>query len=120
MRRHLPAVALLGALLLFPFAVALLSGEAVNSGAPRFWEGMLIQVFIYAIYALSYDLLFGYTGILSFGHAMFFGIGAYATGILLKHAGLGLLAAFAIVVLIAIVQSLVIGSLAVRVKGVYF
>ena len=120
MRKHLPALGVLAVLAAFPFTIALGSGEGVNTGAPRFWEGMLIQVFIYAIYALSYDLLFGYTGILSFGHAMFFGTGAYVTGILLKHVRIELPATFAIVVIIAIVQSLVVGSLALRVKGVYF
>jgi len=52
----------LAILIVLPFAIALVTG----ADASKFWQGMLIQVFIYAIYALSYDLLFGYTGILSF------------------------------------------------------
>ena len=62
---------LVAALALFPFALSLLSGGPVNAGAPKFWQGMLAQVFILAVYALSYDLLLGITGVLSFGHAMF-------------------------------------------------
>ncbi len=46
---------------------------------------LLTQVFIFGIFAMSYDLLLGYTGIVSFGHAMFFGIGAYSTGIFLDR-----------------------------------
>ena len=84
--RRLGPVVLL-ALVAFPFVLALLTGQPVTTGTPKFWQGMLIQVFILAVYAMSYDLMLGYTGILSFGHAMFFGVGAYATGILLKHAG---------------------------------
>ena len=53
---------LVAALALFPFALSLLSGEPVNAGAPKFWQGMLAQVFILAVYALSYDLLLGITG----------------------------------------------------------
>ena len=42
-------------------------------------------MFIFAIFAMSYDLLLGFTGIVSFGHAMFFGIGAYSIGIFMKR-----------------------------------
>lgn len=110
---------LLVALVVFPFVIALLSGQSVSEGAPKFWQGMLIQVFILAVYAVSYDLLMGYTGILSFGHAMFFGAGAYAVGILLKHAGWPLWQALLVVVLVAVIQSLIIGVLSLRVSGVY-
>jgi branched-chain amino acid transport system permease protein len=115
----LAGTALLAALCLFPFAVALVTGQPVSAGAPKFWQGMLIQVFILAVYAMSYDLLMGYTGLLSFGHAMFFGTGAYAVGILLKHAGWPLWQALAVVVLVALVQGLLIGVLSLRVSGVY-
>ena len=45
---------------------------------------LLTQIFIFAIFAMSYDILLGFTGIVSFGHAMFFGIGAYSIGIFMK------------------------------------
>jgi branched-chain amino acid transport system permease protein len=107
------------ALVLFPFVLALLTGEPVDGGTPKFWQGLLAQVFIWAVYAMSYDLLMGYTGILSFGHAMFFGTGAYATGILLTHAGWPLWQVALAVVAVAVVQGLMIGVLALRVRGVY-
>ncbi|MEF3274915.1 MAG: branched-chain amino acid ABC transporter permease [Chloroflexus sp.] len=111
---------LIGGLIIFPFVISLLVGQPVDAGAPKFWQGMLIQVFILAVFAMSYDILMGYTGILSFGHALFFGTGAYTIGILLKHAGWDLGAAMLAVIGIAIVQSLIVGLLSLRVSGVYF
>jgi len=111
---------LIGGLVIFPYVIAMLTGQPVDSGVPKFWQGMLIQVFILAVFAMSYDILMGYTGILSFGHALFFGTGAYTIGILLKHAGWDLGSAFVAVIVIAIVQSLIVGLLSLRVSGVYF
>jgi len=102
-----------------PFVLALLTGQPVTAGTPKFWQGMIAQVFILAVYAMSYDLLMGYTGILSFGHAMFFGAGAYTTGILLKHAGWSLGPVVLAVIGVAIVQGLLIGVVSLRVRGVY-
>jgi branched-chain amino acid transport system permease protein len=111
---------LIGGLVIFPYMIAMLTGQPVDSGVPKFWQGMLIQVFILAVFAMSYDILMGYTGILSFGHALFFGTGAYTIGILLKHAGWDLGSALVAVIVIAIVQSLIVGLLSLRVSGVYF
>ncbi|WP_322813944.1 branched-chain amino acid ABC transporter permease [Chloroflexus sp.] len=113
-------LALIGGLIAFPYLIALLTGQPIDSGVPKFWQGMLIQVFILAVFAMSYDILMGYTGILSFGHALFFGTGAYTIGILLKHAGWDLGSAFVAVIVIAILQSLIVGLLSLRVSGVYF
>jgi branched-chain amino acid transport system permease protein len=90
-----------------------------ETGRAKFWQGMIIQVLILAVFAMSYDLLLGYTGIISFGHAMFYGVGGYVVGILLKHFEWPIWAAVGAVVLVAVVQSLVIGVLSLRVKGVY-
>lgn len=122
-RRGLPrawvGVVVVLALALFPFVLALLTGEPVDAGTPKFWQGMLAQVFILAVYAMSYDLLLGYTGILSFGHALFFGTGAYVTAILLKHNGWPLWQVLLAVLGVALAQGLVIGVLSLRVRGVY-
>jgi branched-chain amino acid transport system permease protein len=119
-KRHWIAIASLLAFIAFPFALSFLTGEPIDAGTPKFWQGMLIQVFIWAVFAMSYDLLMGYTGILSFGHAMFFGTGAYVTAMLLKHAGWPLLQVGLAVIVVAIIQSVIIGVLSLRVKGVYF
>ncbi len=123
-------------LVLFPFIAGLLIGDPkvvpdgagffeslalrAGSGYAKFWQGMLIQMFILGIFAMSYDLLLGFTGILSFGHAMFFGTGGYAIAILIDKNfdwpfGWALLA----VIGIAMLQSLIFGMLSLRVKGVY-
>lgn len=84
---------------------------------------MLTKIFILAIFAMSYDILLGYTGIVSFGHAMFFGIGAYTTGIFLYRLEASLLW-FCISLLIGIILSalisLLVGFLTLRLKSTYF
>jgi branched-chain amino acid transport system permease protein len=105
---------------MLPFLLSWITGTPVEEGRPRFWQGLLVQVFILAVYAMSYDLLMGYTGILSFGHAMFFGTGAYVVGILMKHFAWSLPQALLAAVIIAVLQGLVIGVLSLRVRGVYF
>lgn len=131
-----PYALVLIALILFPFVAGLTIGDPTaapagtglfeglmlkaQSGYAKFWQGMLIQMFILAIFAMSYDLLLGYTGILSFGHAMFFGTGGYVIAILIGKNfdwpfGWSMLA----VVVIALLQSVVFGLLSLRVKGVY-
>ena len=111
---------MVGILLLFPFLISLLSGQSVEQGAPKFFQGLLIQTFIFAVYAMSYDLLMGFTGILSFGHALFFGSGAYFVAIGLKHLKWPFPAAVGLVVVVAVLLSLLIGVLSLRVRGVYF
>lgn len=102
-----------------PFLLSGIFGEPVESGWPRFLQGLLIRVYLMAVYALSYDLLMGYTGILSFGHALFFGGGAYVIGILLKHFQTPLLIALLAVILFALGISGLVGALSLRVRGVY-
>lgn len=91
-------------------------------GTSQFLMLMLIQVFILAVYGMSYDLLLGYTGIVSFGHAIFFGTGAYSVGILLtKMENPNLLyVAFLIAIVFSAVVALLLGVLSLRVKDVYF
>jgi branched-chain amino acid transport system permease protein len=84
---------------------------------------LLTQVFIFGVFAMSYDLLLGYTGIVSFGHAMFFGIGAYSTGIFLDRMEpnmfwflVSLLAGF----VIAGIVSYIVGLLTLRLKSHFY
>lgn len=84
---------------------------------------LLTQIFIFAIFAMSYDLLLGFTGIVSFGHAMFFGIGAYSLGIFMKKMEPTMLsftvAVLATIVLTTIV-SFIVGLLTLRLKSHYY
>lgn len=101
-------------------ALLLVAPPLIPGGLGRFFQGQLIAVFILAIYAMSYDLLMGYTGIISFGHALFFGAGAYLTADALEHGWLP----FAVIPLavagLAAGLALLLGLLSLRVKGVYF
>jgi branched-chain amino acid transport system permease protein len=74
-----------------------------------------------ALFAMSLDLLLGYTGLVSFGHAAFFGIGAYAAAKLApEYAAANLLTTLPLSVLAAGLAALAIGALAIRTRGVYF
>ncbi len=83
-----------------------------------------IKIVIFATLVASFDILLGYTGILSFGHVMFFGIGAYSVGMFLEKYGessyINLVLAFIAAVLITIVLALVISFLSLRVKAIFF
>ena len=81
---------------------------------------LLALCLIFGGVALSYDLLFGFTGLLSFGHALYFAAGTYAANIALTHFGLGLGAALALTTVVGIVLPLVVGGVALRVSGIAF
>ncbi|QCR34454.1 branched-chain amino acid ABC transporter permease [Lysinibacillus sp. SGAir0095] len=84
---------------------------------------LFTQIFIFSILAMSYDILLGYTGIVSFGHAMFFGIGAYATAILLNtfEPTVGIFVGSIVVgILLSAVVSFLVGLLTLRLKSHFF
>lgn len=139
LRRQWGPLMLLGGLILFPYGFSLITGTAVSEGASKFWQGQLVVMFIMAVYAMSYDLLLGYTGILSFGHAAFFGGGAYAMALFMTHVApkvtssyrimlgslnltevLLLLAGFLLAMLAAALLGLLFSLVSARVKGAYF
>lgn len=90
------------------------------AGAPPYLLGRAIEVFMFAILALSYDLLIGFTGIVSFGHALFFGAGAYALALLLTKLKLSLLVTVPLVMGLSALLAVVVGALSLRVKGHFF
>jgi branched-chain amino acid transport system permease protein len=69
---------------------------------------------------VGFNLLFGYTGMLSFGHAAFLGVGSYLAGISVVHAGWPWWAAIVVGVAASCLAGLVIGYLAIRTRGIYF
>jgi branched-chain amino acid transport system permease protein len=86
-----------------------------------FYTELVAKVMILAIFAMSLDLLVGYTGMVSFGHAAYFGIGAYTLGLLApKYEAASFWATLPLAVLAAALAAFVVGLLVVRVKGVYF
>jgi len=81
---------------------------------------LLTEILIFALFALSFNLLFGYTGLLSFGHAAFFGLGGYAAALAIQHLGLSILPVLAVGVIVATVGAVVIGFFCVRLDEIYF
>ncbi len=126
LRQNTAFLLLILLLVALPFLVGLLDGQspagliAGEAGQSKFIQGLMIEIFILAMYAISYDLILGIAGILSFGHAMFFAVGAYATGILLKSMAWSLGPTLIAVVGLGVAQALLFGVVLVRVSGITF
>jgi branched-chain amino acid transport system permease protein len=89
--------------------------------ASPYYTELLAKILTFAIFAMSLDLLIGFTGLVSFGHAAFFGIAAYALVLLTpKYEAVSFWIAFPAAVTAAAVAAFVIGIFALRTKGVYF
>ena len=87
----------------------------------KFYVDLVITTMILAIFALSLELLVGRTGLVSFGHAAFFGIAAYATALLSpQSAAPSVLWLFPAVIVITALAALAIGALSLRTRGIYF
>jgi branched-chain amino acid transport system permease protein len=110
--RHAAPLAAAAALLALPF------------GLTDFWVFISVEVLAFALYAVSFNVLLGYGGMLSFGHAAFFGVGGYTAALIVKQSGLPPALAVACLPLAAMAVSaaaaLVIGFFAVRRTGIYF
>ena len=89
-------------------------------GAEGFIVSLLTRVVILGLAAMSLDLLIGFGGLISFGHAAFLGIGAYAVGILSSHGHGDLLLQLAVAVAASVAFALASGAIALRTQGVYF
>ena len=118
-KRAIPVavLALLAAAPFIPVAVPIVFNGAINSAGT-------LQVLAIALalagLAISYDILFGYTGLLSFGHALPFALGVYGTNLVMIHGGLSYpLAALGAIAAIVVLSGL-LGSVALRTKGVAF
>lgn len=111
MRRYAVAV-LLAALLLALFWLP--------AYAPYFYLFVATRILLMGLFAASFNLIFGYGGMLSFGHAAFFGAGAYTSALILLHLGWPLVAVLVVAMLVCAVLAWVIGAFCVRLDEVYF
>ena len=98
---------------------------AILAAYPRifglYYTNLFVTFAIFALFSVSFNLLLGYTGLLSFGHAMFFGAGGYGTALALKHIqDLPLVPAVFMGLLAAVVLALILCPLVVRVSGTAF
>jgi branched-chain amino acid transport system permease protein len=103
---------------LFHFALAVLVAVRlpffIRSGT------LATEVLIFAIAAAGCNLLLGYTGLLSFGQGIFFGLGSYTLGLMLIHTSLPLLPTLVLAMVVGCVVAIIIGALSIRRQGVYF
>ena len=106
------AVILFLALAIFPLVM-----QAMDS---LFYVSLASRVLIYAIAATSLNLVLGYGGMVSFGHAAFFGAGAFVVGILAVEGVRSAWIAWPVAVAVAALAALVIGAMSLRTRGVYF
>jgi branched-chain amino acid transport system permease protein len=84
------------------------------------YTALASEILIFALFAMAYDLVLGYSGMLSFGHAAFFGIGAYTTGIILIRVYPSVLFGLLAGVLMSSATALFVGFLSIRRRGIYF
>jgi branched-chain amino acid transport system permease protein len=84
------------------------------------FTALAANILIYGLFALGFNLVYGYLGLLSFGHAALFGTGAYFCGIAIVHLGLPWYAAIALGIVGGLLMAAVIGVLAIRTRGIYF
>ncbi len=81
---------------------------------------IITEILAYAIFGISFNLMLGYVGLLSFGHALYFGAGAYTMALLLKHLQINIFLGILAGMGIAGIFALIVGFLSIRQYGVYF
>jgi branched-chain amino acid transport system permease protein len=101
-------------------AVLVALAAAPLLGLPSFLQALVIEVLIFALLSLSLNVLLGYTGLVSFGHAAFFGIAGYAVAAIGTHFTTEILVTFPLAVLFTAVCAVPIGWLSIRLSGFYF
>jgi branched-chain amino acid transport system permease protein len=121
-------------LLILPHLIGWLTGSSpfgiqrgartIMSGESAFWQSVVIEIFALSILVMSYNLMFGFTGVISFGHALFFGIGGYTAGMMLQYTSveqnLALLLGVVITLALCGGVGFLIGLMTLRLRGVYF
>jgi branched-chain amino acid transport system permease protein len=105
-------------LLLHLAVIGVLAG--VQLLLPPFHHGMLARVMVLAAYAVGYNVLLGYTGLMSLGHAMFFAAGMYGTGLTIYHLGFGVALGFLAGAGAGVAVAAVVGLVTLRTTGPTF
>lgn len=105
---------------LFWISIAILALVLIPFYLSDFLVVFVTEMLIMALFAISFNLLFGYTGLLSFGHAAYFSVGAYTTGLFLLRVTPSLPLAILSAVLLATLSAWIIGYFCVRLDEIYF
>jgi branched-chain amino acid transport system permease protein len=98
---------------------------AILALLPTVWPSKALVDFVIrgaalGLFATSLNVLVGYGGMVSFGHGMFFGLGAYTFALLMQRTGMPIPAAFALTLIMCAALGLVVGAICVRLKEIYF
>ena len=104
---------------LFPLMLFLLA-VALPFIVPEFWVHVLTEILIMGLFAASFNMIFGYMGQLSFGHAAYYGVGAYTTGLLMVKANVPLLVCLPLSMLSSGLCAALLGYFCVKLRGIYF
>lgn len=110
--RELVGFGVVGLLLLLPLGVNLVVSESVLF--------LLTTVFVWALFAISIDLIMGYVGLVSLGHTLFYGLSAYTVVLALMHLTQSAIVAMALALVVVTAVGWVIGHLTIRISGIYF
>ena len=102
------------------FGLILIAALVLPLVIGEYWIHVAIEILIMGLFAVSFNMIFGYMGQLSFGHAAYFGAGAYTTGLLMVKAGMPLPLCLVLSMATAGVLALIIGYFCVRLTGIYF
>jgi branched-chain amino acid transport system permease protein len=102
------------------FLLLALAPLAVIIGMPAGWLALLTRALIFAIAALSLDLILGVGGLVSFGHAAFLGIGAYVTGIMITEGRSEALVILPVILVVCALFGAITGAVCLRTRGVAF
>jgi branched-chain amino acid transport system permease protein len=119
---RLPTGRRLGGRLLVGLAIIalVLAFLALPHALKPYYLGLATKMLIFALFAMSLDLLMGYGGLPSLGHAAYFGVASYAVALLLLKAGVPGAMAFVASLLVAVATGAVLGALSLRARGSYF
>ena len=93
---------------------------AVYFVLPQYHSGILARILVLATFAMAYNLLFGYTGLLSLGHALFFASGMYGYGLMTQFSNVSPLIALIVGIVASALVATLVAILALRTKGVAF
>jgi branched-chain amino acid transport system permease protein len=113
----IPAIVAVFALPFVPLTLPVLFEGPLNSAGTL---NLLGLCFVFGALALSYDIVFGFTGLLSFGHALYFAAGVYVTAVALVRWHWALPQALALTALVALILPLVLGAICLRVRDIPF
>ncbi len=102
------------------WAAALILFAAIPLAGKSFFVTMANEILVMGLFAVAFNLLYGFTGMLSFGQAAYYGIGAYTVGLLLSRGAAPFAAALPAAIAAGALLALLLGPLCIRLTGVYF